>query len=74
MSRYFDIWDKSERTVKCIAKYDTNPYGCDYDLLEIGKEYTVTNVDVCYYYTMITLKEFPGKRFNSVLFTEAQNK
>lgn len=74
MSRHFDIWDNSERTVKCIAKYDTSPYVCDYKLLKIGKKYTVTNVDVYGFYTMITLKEFPGKRFNSVLFTEVQNK
>lgn len=68
----FDIWDNSERIVKCIAKYDTSPFGCDYELLEIGKEYTVIDVDVYGYYTMIALKEFPGKRFNSVLFAESK--
>lgn len=73
-SREFDISDCSARAVKCIDKYDTSPYSCDYELLEIGKEYTVTNVDVYGWCTMITLKEFPGKRFNSVLFTEVHNK
>ena len=69
----FDIFNSSERIVKCVEKYDTSPYSCDYELLEIGKKYTVTNVDMFAYYTMITLKEFPGKRFNSVLFAESEN-
>ena len=71
MDSNFDIFNRAERKVKCIAKYDTSPYGlCDYEVLEIGKEYTVVNVDVYSWYTMITLQEFPNKRFNSVLFSE----
>ena len=69
----FDISNSSERIVKCVEKYDTSPYSCDYELLEIGKKYTVTNVDVFAYHTMITLKEFPGKEFNSVLFAESED-
>ena len=67
-----DIFNDSERIVKCVRKYDTSPYSCDYELLEVGKKYTVTGVDVQGWYTMITLKEFPGKRFNSVLFAESE--
>lgn len=67
-----DIFDGSERIVKCVRKYDTSPYSGDYELLEVGKKYTVTNVDLHSCYTMITLKEFPGKRFNSVLFEESE--
>ena len=33
----FNIFDSSERTIKCVLKYDTSPYKCDYELLEIGK-------------------------------------
>lgn len=68
----FDIFNSSERIIKCVRKYDTSPYSCDYELLEIGKKYTVTDVDVHGWYTMITLKEFPCKRFNSVLFEESE--
>ena len=67
-----DIFNNKERKVECVRKYDTSPYGCDYEELEIGKEYTVTNVDVYGWYTMITLAEFPNKRFNSVLFDEVK--
>lgn len=66
----FDIFNSKERKVVCTKKYGTSPYSCSYELLEIGKEYTVTNVDVDSWCTYITLKEFPGKRFNSVLFGE----
>ena len=65
-----DIFNPKERKVVCTKKYDTSPYSCPYELLEIGKEYTVTNVDVYGWYTYLTLKEFPDKRFNSVLFDE----
>lgn len=65
-----DIFNNKERKIKCIAKYDTSPYGCDYDLLEVGKEYTVTEIYVYSWFTMIVLKEFPDKEFNSVLFEE----
>lgn len=65
-----DIFNSKERKVVCTKKYDTSPYSCPYELLEIGKEYTVTNVDVYGWYTYLTLKEFPDKQFNSVLFDE----
>ena len=67
-----DIFNNKERKVKCVRKYDTSPYWCDYELLEIGKEYTVTNVDVGSFVTFIELKELPNYRFNSVLFEEVE--
>ena len=67
-----NIFNHSERVIKCVEKYDTSPYKGDYELLEIGKEYTVTDIEVHGWYTMIRLKEFPGKRFNSVLFEESE--
>lgn len=69
-----DIFDNKERKVKCVRKYDTSPYWCPYEKLEIGKEYTVTAFDVYGFYTMITLAEFPNERFNSVLFAEVGGK
>lgn len=68
-----DIFNDKERKIKCIDKYDTSPYCCDYKLLEVGKEYTVTNIDVYDWFTMIELKEFPNKQFNSVLFEEIES-
>lgn len=65
-----DIFNSKERKIVCTKKYDTSPYSCPYELLEIGKEYTVTNVDVRGWVTYLTLKEFPDKWFNSVLFDE----
>lgn len=37
-------------------------------ILDIGEKYTVENVDVHSWYTDIYLKEFPDKKFNSVVF------
>lgn len=65
-----NVRNHSRRKVVCTDKYDTSPFGCDYELLEVGKEYTVTNVDMGGFVTMITLEEFPDKEFNSVLFGE----
>jgi hypothetical protein len=37
-------------------------------ILEIGKEYTVTDTEVHSWHTKITLDGFPDKQFNSVCF------
>lgn len=68
-----NIFNDKERKIKCIDKYDTSPYVCNYDLLEVGKEYTVTKIHVYSWFTMIELKEFPNKKFNSVLFEESED-
>lgn len=65
-----NIFDSKERKVVCTKKYDTSPYSCPYELLEIGKEYTMTDIDVGGWVSYVTLKEFPNKSFNSVLFEE----
>lgn len=65
-----DIFNGQERKIRCIDKYDTSPYGCEYELLEVGKEYTVTDIYVYGFFTMIHFKEFPNQEFNSVLFEE----
>ena len=67
-----DIFNNNERKIRCVNKYDTSPYRCDYNLLEVGKEYTVTKIHVYSWFTMIELKEFPNKEFNSVLFEEIE--
>ena len=67
-----DIFNNKKRYIKCIDKRDTNPYPCEYELLEVGKVYTVTHIEVYGWHTMITLAEIPGKEFNSVLFDEIE--
>jgi len=37
--------------------------------LEVGFVYTVSEVETHTWHTKIYLKEFPGKKFNSVCFT-----
>ena len=43
---------------------------CGYNspLLEIGKIYTITDIEVHPWHTLFTLEEFPDKQFNSVDF------
>lgn len=68
----FNIWDNSERKVLCIRN-DKNGMmvsSGNHHLLEVGKEYNVVGVEAHPWYTLVTLKEFPGKTFNSVVFNE----
>ena len=67
-----NIFDKTERKVRCIRndKDGMMVSSDNHHLLEVGKEYTLTNTEVHPWYTVITLKEFPGKTFNSVVFNE----
>ena len=66
----FDIWNDSERKVVCV-RTSTDIHS----LLEIGKEYTVANVDVHSWNTDVYLKEFGGDiSFNSVCFNEIEQK
>lgn len=62
----------NRQQVVCVMKYDTSPYGCDYQLLDIGQTYTVVAKEQYGCYTMYELKELPGHRFNSVLFEEVR--
>ena len=72
----FDIRNNKERKVLCIRNdKDGMMIGShNHHLLEIGKEYTVVNTEVHPWYTLIYLKEFPNKGFNSVVFGEVQPK
>ncbi len=67
-----DIKNCSERKVVCIDNENNNFFGCDINspLLEVGKTYTVTAVNVHSWHTEVELKEFPNKLFNSVCFRE----
>lgn len=69
-----DIFNSNERQVVCVANdvQSTFPGFEDNTLLTVGKKYTVIDVEVHSWHTLVTLREFPNKRFNSVLFEEAE--
>lgn len=68
----FDIWNNSERKVLCVKNDEDGMMVSNYNhhLLEVGKEYTVESVEVHSWHTLVYLKEFSGKSFNSVAFEE----
>lgn len=68
-----NINNNNVRKIKCVRN-DSDVIDCNNmeHLLTIGGEYTVTNVDVHNWYTMIKLEEFPDMEFNSVLFEEVE--
>lgn len=72
----FNIFDNSERKVVCVRndKDGMMVSSENHHLLEVGAEYTVTSVEVHAWYTVVWLKEFPGKTFNSVVFEEISRK
>lgn len=68
-----NILNKSQRQVVCVDNevHSTTFPGFEAaPLLTVGEKYTVINVDVHSYHTLVVLKEFPGEEFNSVLFEE----
>ena len=67
-----NIRDYSEREVVCIDNKDNDFFACDSNspLLEVGKRYTVVNIDVHGWHTEVELEEFPNTVFNSVCFEE----
>lgn len=70
----FDIRNRKERKVVCISKAKDGMMVSSYNhyLLEVGKEYTVVDVEVHAWYTILRLKEFPDKTFNSVVFADIE--
>ena len=68
----FDIRNKAERQILCVCNdEDGMMIGSEnHHLLEVGKTYTVEDVEIYSWYTLVYLKEFPDKGFNSVMFEE----
>lgn len=67
----FNVGNPKERKVKCISNYEGIMFGCDNELLEVGKIYTVSGVNVRKWHTEVRLQELKG-RFNSVSFDEIE--
>ena len=69
-----DIFNNETRKIRCIRN-DEDVWGGggkDAHLLTVGELYTCADVDVHGWHTLVTLKEFPGLEFNSVLFEEVE--
>ena len=72
----FDIFNNTTRKIKCFRN-DNNCFGGggeNHHLLEVGKIYTLEDLDVHSWHTIVYVEEFPGVEFNSVAFEEIQEK
>ena len=66
-----DINNHNERQVVCVDNNARPIYNLDNaNLLTVGEKYTVIDVEVHSWHTLVTLREFPNEQFNSVLFEE----
>ena len=74
--RELDIFNSEPRYVICIDKYDTPRDTTNYQKLEIGKTYFMTDIVVSGWHTDIWLDGFGSgwdDAFNSVLFGEVDD-
>lgn len=66
-----DIGNNKERQVVCVDNEARSTFHLENaNLLTVGERYTVIDVEVHSWHTLVTLKEFPNEQFNSVLFEE----
>lgn len=67
-----DIFNNDTREIVCVRNDDSECWGFrgTGHLLTVGAKYTVIDLDVHGWHTTVELLEFPGERFNSVLFEE----
>lgn len=67
-----DIFNNEERRVVCVSNEDPSTLWCKKNapMLTVGETYTVRDIDVHSWHTIVYLREFPGVGFNSVLFEE----
>lgn len=65
-----DIFNSEVRKIRCISNDSDLWFGANHHLLEVGKIYTLDDLDVHPWYTYVYLVEFPGVHFNSVVFEE----
>ena len=69
-----NIFNNKPRKILCIRndKDGMMKYCHNHHLLEIGKEYTFSEVIVYPWHTEVYLEEFPKLVFNSVMFKEIE--
>lgn len=69
-----DIYNTKRRKIKCVRNDDDvwGGGGENHHLLEGGKEYTLEDIVVHSWHTIVYIKEFPDVEFNSVAFEEIE--
>lgn len=67
-----DIFNDKERPIVCVCNDIESTFpGYEHEkLLAVGQTYTLVDVEVHSWHTLVTLREFPGVQFNSCLFDE----
>lgn len=71
-----NIFDTTERSIICISNEDhgmCHVCKANADKLVVGEIYTLDDLVVYDWHTDVYLKEFPGLKFNSVLFEEIES-
>lgn len=68
----FDIRNSEKREVVCVNNSEAKGAVSSHNhpLLNLGEHYTVADVEVNDWYTLVRLEEFPDKTFNSLAFSE----
>lgn len=67
-----DIYNTKRRKIKCVRNDDDVWVVVvkNHHLLEVGKEYTLEDIIVHSWHTIVYIEEFPDVEFNSVAFEE----
>lgn len=67
-----DIFNNEPRKIRCVRTDEDGMIVSseNHHLLKVGEIYNITNIEVDSWYTLISLREFPDKTFNSVAFEE----
>lgn len=67
-----NIFNNKTRKIVCVENDDSNSWGFSGTghLLTVGAEYTLVDVEVHSWHSVVELKEFPNIQFNSILFEE----
>ena len=68
-----DISNDKVRQIVCVTndvRSSTFPGWEHADLLTVGKCYTLVDVEVHSWHTLVTIQEFPDLQFNSCIFDE----
>lgn len=69
-----NIYNSKPRKVICVDNENNNFFECDENspLLTVGDTYTLIDIEVHSWHTIVWLGEFPGVEFNSCCFEEME--
>lgn len=70
-----DIFNSRVRKLKCVSNEDHGWCSGDENahLLTVGDTYTMVDIEVHSWHTLVWLEEFPGVEFNSSCFEECED-